>query len=202
MKNYEQESKMKRFFIGFIFISVVIGFSGCSTMQENARYSQMAKEHDFEYYFPSPAFSVQFDNPEEAYDYVRAAQAKFSSVSGKNLGKVLAAKLTGSGISADSVLLTCILYANSANNSIDLTAPGISVENEVRRAASSIVRFIIFYGDRGIHMMDFYLGSGYGYPPGYGQFSEIEAGGAVYKLEYPTGWNTDQAFKYLRKEIN
>jgi hypothetical protein len=103
-------------------VIAVLCLCGCASTQGGVNYTSLAKEHEFSYFFPKPAFVHTFATIEEAFDYVKTAQAKFSVTSGKPLAKGLAAKLIGPPVTGEQpVTVACILSAQRADSSnIDL----------------------------------------------------------------------------------
>jgi hypothetical protein len=192
---------MKRLLKTF-FAILVLGTIGCASVGRDKYYADLAKDHDFEYYFPSSNFNRTFSTIEEAYDFVKTAQAKFSKSVNKPLAKGLAAKLLGPSVEQDKpVSIGCFMLANSGSN-IDLTKIDKPLESILSESNSVIVIFLVFYQDRGISIPSYYLKEGYVYTSGNEQISSFTAFRNTYKAEYPVGWGTEKAFSYLRKEIN
>jgi len=57
------------FAIGFLCLC------GCTSIKDTLYYSKLASERDFSYFFPSPNFTRYFATLDDAYDYIRTAQA-------------------------------------------------------------------------------------------------------------------------------
>jgi hypothetical protein len=185
--------------LGIVLAVMVLGTSGCASTQY---YANLAKEHDFEYYFPAHSFNRTFSSVEEAYDFVKAAQAKFAGSVNKSLAKGLAAKLTGPTVERDEpVSIGCYMSAYGGSD-IDLSTIEEPLELVLRNANSAIVVFLIFYEDRGVSIPSYYLKPGYVYTSGNSQVQSFRSFGNRYEAQYPIGWNTEKAFSYLRKEIN
>jgi hypothetical protein len=184
---------------GAFFIILALGTSGCASIERDKHYADLAKEHEFEYYFPSSNFSRTFSTIEDAYDFVKTAQAKFSRSVNKQLAKGLAAKLIGPSVERDKpVSIGCFMQASNINLS-EIDKP---LEFVLREANSASIVFLVFYQDRGVSIPSYYLKQGYVYVSGNSQISSFRSFGNDYKAEYPVGWNTEKAFSYLRKEVD
>jgi hypothetical protein len=185
--------------LGIVLAVLVLGISGCASTQ---RYAELAKEHDFAYYFPSNSSYRSFSSVEEAYDFVKTAQAKFTGTVNKSLAKGLAAKLTGPAVARDEPVSIGYYVSAYDGSNIDLSKIEEPLENVLRNASSATVVFLVFYGDRGVSIPSFYLKQGYVYTTGNSQIQSFRAFGNSYEAQYPIGWNTEKAFSYLREEIN
>jgi hypothetical protein len=187
---------------GILFVALVIGASGCASIGQDKYYVDLAKEHEFEYFFPSANFNRFFSTIEDAYDFVKTAQAKFSTSVNKPLAKGLAAKLIGPSVERDKpVSVGCLMQASS-ESSINLAKIDKPLELVLREATSASVIFLVFYQDRGVSIPSYYLKDGYVYTAGNAQPSSFRSFGNDYKAEYPVGWGTEKAFGYLKKELN
>ncbi|MDR0997924.1 MAG: hypothetical protein LBL70_02565 [Treponema sp.] len=185
--------------LGIVLAVLVLGTSGCASTQY---YANLAKEHDFEYYFPAHSFRRTFSSVEEAYDFVKTAQAKFTSSVDKSLAKGLVAKLTGPAPEQDKpVSIGCFMQANTGS-SIDLSKIEEPLELVLRNANSATIVFLVFYGDRGVSIPSYYLKQGFVYTSGNSQIQSFRSFGNRYEAQYPIGWTTEKAFRYLRKEID
>jgi hypothetical protein len=164
----------------------------------------MAKEQTFDYFFPKPSFYRSFATIEDAYDYIKTAQLKFSSAAGKPRVKGLGAKLIGPPPASGEqpVTVVCYLLASTANSSIDLSDTSRPMEETIKRAISALQVFMVFYEDRGISLPNYYLNSKYQYTSGNAQPQQFKFKDITYDTDYPIGWDTEKAFSYLRKEIN
>lgn len=188
--------------VGSFLVLLVLGTTGCASIGRNKYYADLAKAQDFEYFFPSSNFNRTFSTIEEAYDYVKTAQAKFSKSVDKPLAKGLAAKLTGPSVEQDKpVFVGCFMQASSAS-AIDLTKIDKPLEVVLRDATSAAVIFLVFYQDRGVSIPSYYLQSGYVFISGNAQISSFRSHGNSYEAEYPVGWGTEKAFSYLQQEID
>ncbi|MDR2211995.1 MAG: hypothetical protein LBO65_11115 [Spirochaetaceae bacterium] len=180
----------------------VITLFGCASLKRDKYYADMARENSFADYFPSHSFRKSFSTIEEAYDYINAALAKFSQVSGKPAAKGLAARLTGPAVQTDQpVALGCFMEASGRQTSIDLVNSNKSLDTNIREAISATLVFLIFYEDRGVSISRFYLQQGWQYVSN-AQYEEFNTYGNSYTAEYPAGWGTEKAFAYLKKEID
>lgn len=192
---------MKRLW-GTFFVVLVLGTAGCASIGRDKYYAGLAEEHEFGYYFPSSNFNRTFSTVEEAYDFVKTAQAKFAKSVNKPLAKGLAAKLIGPSVERDKpVSIGCFMRANSGSN-IDLTKIDEPLELVLSEARSALVVFLIFYQDRGVSIPSYYLKEGYVYTAGNAQIGSFRSFGNSYEAEYPLGWGTEKAFGYLRKELD
>jgi len=185
-------------------VIAVFAFSlaGCAAIQSDVRYSGLAKEQDFNYFFPSHSFTRTFADTEEAYDYVRTAQAKFSTSSGKSRAGGLAGKLSGPPVSGEQpVTVYCFMSAEDDKEVIDLDKIDKPLEVVMRNAIFAGVVFLAFYEDRQVSVSSFYLPSNYRFR-GNPQYSSYKFNDNTYSAEYPPNWSAAGAFSYLRKEID
>jgi hypothetical protein len=188
--------------LGIFFAILALGIIGCASLERDKYYAGLAEEHDFEYYFPSSNFNRTFSTPEEAYDFVKTAQAKFAKSVNKPLAKGLAARLTGPAVEQDQpVSIGCFMLASSGSN-IDLTKIDKPLEAVLRESNSAAVVFLVFYQDRGVSIPSYYLKEGYVFTSGNAQISSFRSFGNTYEAEYSIGWGTEKAFSYLKKEID
>jgi hypothetical protein len=188
---------------GIVLLHVIMfGFTACASISNDIKYANLAAEHEFSYFFPSPDFTYGFSTIDEAYDFVYTAGVKFSKSTGKSSEKGLAAKLTGPAIQADnSVFVVGYIRASSANRDIDLSNIDKSLETVLREAVSATLVFLVFYNDRAVSISDFHLADGWTYSSN----SQIKVFGYrdnEYEAAYPIGWGREKAFRYLRGEIN
>ncbi|MCL2129809.1 MAG: hypothetical protein FWH35_05590, partial [Treponema sp.] len=184
-------------------LMLVFSFFGCASIQTDNYYANLVKEQEFSYYFPSYSFSRSFATTEEAYDYVRAAKAKFASASGKPLTKGLNSKLIGPAISGSQpVTVICTLHAQTRNEAYNLSETEEPLESLVRKAVSSVVLMFVFNEDRAVSLPSYYLQKGYVYSSANQQISSFTIGENGYTTEYPVAWTVEKAFGYLRKETN
>jgi hypothetical protein len=186
-----------------LLIIAVLCLCGCAS-QGGTDYASKAKEQEFSYFFPQPFFVRSFATLEEAYDYIKTAQVKFASAAGKPRVKGLVGKLIGPPVSGENpVTVFCGLNAQDAKSaSIDLTDTSKPMEESIKKAISSLEIFMVFYGDRGIVIPNFFLDSGYQYSSGNTQFQQFSFNNNTYDTDYPVGWNIEKGFGFLRKEIN
>lgn len=195
-----------------LIIAVLCLLCGCAVFQgvfqsgDKTDYKSKAQEHEFSYFFPKSSFTRSFATLEDAYDYVRTAQAKFAGTAGKPRAKGLTGKLIGSPPSPESsrqpVTVACELAAAIPGNNIDLTDTSAPMEEKIRKAISAVDLFMVFTKDRGILMQDFYLHSDYTFNDGNRQVGAFEYKKVIYQPNYPIGWNAEKAFSYLRGEID
>ena len=188
---------------GISILILVLSFFGCASIQSDNYYANLAKEKEFSYYFPSHSFSISFETTEEAYDYVRAAKAKFAASSGKPLTKGLNSKLIGPAISgSEPVTVICMLHAQTRTEAYDLSAIEEPLESVVHKAVSSVVLMFVFNEDRAVSLPSYYLQKGYVYSSANQQISSFTIGENAYSTEYPVAWSVEKAFGYLRKETD
>ena len=194
---------MKKLF-GIVLVVAVFCFYGCESMPDDSEYKVMANLNDFDYFFPSDYFTKTFATIDEAYEYVKSAQFKFASSSGKVKTSGLSAKLSGTPIKADQpVILNCrIVSQDKKSDVIDPSKTNQSMESIVRTAVSTHIIFLVFYDDREIALPAFYLQRGYKYTTGNQQIKTYRFNDNEYIAEYPVGWSTEKAFSYLKKEID
>ena len=191
---------MKKIII--IILVTVFFILGCATTGGGKNYTSLAKEHSFNDFFPMPSTTRTFATVDEAYDWVKTAEAKFQSSSGKNKAKGLAARLIGPEVTRDQpVTVWCILRAGNRNSAIDLSNIENPLEKEIYDAVSATVVFLVFYEGRGTSISNFHLKSGWKYTSN-SQIQSFTLDGNLYETDYPVGWATDKAFSYIRKEID
>jgi len=187
----------KLIFIGFI--AAIL--SSCVSTPAGKNYFTIAKEHTFDYYFPSAAATRTFSSLDEAYDYIKCAQIKLSYSADKNYAKGLIATLSGPEVVGDKpVTVTYFILAQNKDKSIDLSKIKDPLETVLREAISVSSVFMVFNSDRGISISDFLIKSGYRYSTN-AQYKDFKFNKNLYKTSYPIGWGIDNAFKYLNKEI-
>ncbi|MDR2313521.1 MAG: hypothetical protein LBE02_03220 [Spirochaetaceae bacterium] len=185
-----------------VFICLIFSLAGCASVQQNKYYADIADEHDFEYFFPSPSFNRAFPTIEEAYEFVNVAQIKFSKSVNKTAAKGLAAKLIGTAPKNDNpVSLVCFMRADGRNGFIDLSKIDQPLETVLKNSISASIVFLVFYQDRGVSISKFHLAQGYMYTSN-SQYSKFTYQGNTYNTDYPVGWGVEKAFGYLRKEID
>jgi hypothetical protein len=173
-------------------------------MERNLYYSNLAEQRDFSDLFPSSGFSQDFSTLDEAYDYINTATMKFSRVlSGKRRDKGLGAKLSGPLIKASlPVSVFYIIRAQDTKGAIDLSLEE-NKEKALRTSEAAYLFFIVFYNDRIISLSNFYLDPKYsGFSDGNAQIRKFRLSDKTYIADYPIGWDIDDAFLYLRGDIN
>jgi hypothetical protein len=194
---------MKGWYKPVLVCVLLAGFIGCSSIESNRKYASLAAEHEFNYFFPSSGFTRSFSTIEEAYDFARTADAKFSKSVNKPTAKGLAAKLTGPKLETEqAVFLVCYMGATNTNGDVDLSKIDKPLESVVRESPSATLVYLIFYNDRIVSISDFHLASGYVYSAGNSQIKQFGYEEKVYEADYPIGWGLEKAFGYLRGEIN
>ena len=183
----------KILFVFFCF--AVLIFSGCESF---AKYQELAREHEFAYFFPNAEQLLLFDTQDEAYDWVMTAQAKFaSSIGGKPLAKGVPGKLSGPEVVSDKpVTVCCFLTASSQSAMLDLDVDAAAMEKTLKDALSATIVFLVFYEDRGISLASYYLQNGWVFSSS-SQHSYFMLNDVRYTPEYPALWGTDKAFQYV-----
>jgi hypothetical protein len=181
-----------------------MGMLGCASVSRSAHYSNLAKEKSFDYFFPSSDFVKTFPTVDEAYEFVNAANVKFSqNVSSKRRDKGLAAKLQGPAVRESPVTLVCFIRASNTNGAIDLSVLGGELAATLQKAEDALLFFCVFHNDKAISLSNFYLDPKYaGYSNGNAQVRRFGLLGNTYEAEYPFGWGIEKAFSYLREELN
>jgi hypothetical protein len=167
------------------------------------RYADLAKEHDFEYFFPAADSAREFSTIDEAYEFVQTASAKFSqAVSNKNRNKGLGAKLFGPAITKAPVIVVYWIRASNGTSSIDLSNIDQPMDAVLRKTADAKLFFVVFHNDRAVSLSNYYLDPRYsGYSNGNAQIKEFGVAGNTYEAKYPFGWGVDKVFQYLKGEI-
>jgi hypothetical protein len=182
---------------------LIAALGGCATVGSGRHYAALAKEYPFEYFFPAPGVSRDFDTLGEAYEYVKTAQAKFAAAAAKPQVKGLAAKLSGPATEGDRpVTLNYFMSASNERGVVELSGGGRSLEETLRNEVSALVVFLVFYEGRGVSIPGYHLRDHYHYLEGNAHFPSFTFNGIEYAAEYPVNWNTETAFKYLGKEID
>jgi hypothetical protein len=181
-------------------LAFLLALTGCSSM----RYAGLAKEHDFEYFFPASDVNRDFSTIDEAYEFIRTASVKFSqAVSNKNRNKGLGAKLFGPAITKAPVTVIYLVRASNGNGSIDLSKIDQPMDAVLWNADDAKLFFVVFYNDRAVSLSNFYLDPRYsGYSDGNSQVKTFGLSGNTYEAKYPFGWGVDKAFQYLKGEID
>jgi len=183
-------------------LSIFIVFTSCTSIQDSKRYNDIATNNSFSYFFPSASSIRSFSTIEEASEFINAAEIKLGKTTGKNIAKGLAAKLIGPNVKDDNVVnVAYFLTASNTTSYIDITKLTETLEKELSNAISVTAVFLVFYEDRGVSISKFYLQTNYVYRSN-SQYEEFQYKGNTYKTEYPVGWGTNNAIKYLKKEIN
>jgi hypothetical protein len=198
---YKEEFDMRN---TIVLLAFLLALTGCSSMARNMYYADLAKEHDFEYFFPASDVAREFSTIDEAYEFVQTASTKFSqAVSNKNRNKGLGAKLFGPAITKAPVTVIYWVRASDNNGSIDLSKIDQPMDTVLRNAEDALLFFIIFYNDRAVSLSNFYLDPKYsGYSNGNSQVKEFTLSGNTYETQYPVGWGMDKVFLYLKGEID
>jgi hypothetical protein len=187
-----------------ILLACLLALTGCSSMARSIHYADLAKEHDFAYFFPKSDSGRRFSTIDEAYDFVQTASIKFAkAVSNKNRNKGLGAKLFGPAITEAPVTVIYMVRASDMNGAIDLSKIDKPMDTVLRSAEDALLFFAIFYNDRAVSLSNYYLDPKYsGYTNGNAQVKEFGIAGNTYETQYPVGWGVDKVFQYLKGEID
>jgi hypothetical protein len=188
---------MKKLLFALFIGTTALFVISCASFHEGKSYNELSKNEVFSYYFPKSNVSMQFDNIDEAYDYINTARAKLSMSVNKSRAKGLAAKLIGPSINKD-IRITVAYFVTADSN--DLSKENEGLESILRKAISVSNVFLVFYREKATVISDFYLASGYQYQNN-SQYETFTFGGSQYETNYPIGWGIDNAFKYLNNEI-
>ena len=182
---------------------IIFWMSGCVSSSRNAHYGKLAKERPFESFFPSSDFHMEFSSIDEAYEYVKTADLKFSqAVSSKRRPKGLAARLKGPIVGNAPVSLFCLIRASMQKGVIDLSKINTDIPTALRQADEALLFFIIYHNRRIVSLSNYYLDSKYsGYANGNTQAKGFIIGDNKYEADYPVGWGIEKSFQYLRGEI-
>jgi len=187
----------------FLLIAIAAAsLAGCASLEDGLHYAELAEQHGFEYYFPSPSFTRTFASLDEASEFINTAQAKFASSTMKKSAKGLSAKLSGPGMDGyKQVTMVCILTASTTKDPIDLTKATEPLEGVLKGAVSATCIFLVFSDGRGAAVTRFYLKDGYQYSSN-SQYKGFTVKGEPFTAEYPVGWGVKKAVQYLKKEID
>lgn len=187
---------MKRLMVLIIFVSF---FMGCASVQEEKKYADLAKDHNFAYYFNSPSELREFSTIDEAYEYINTVQYVLKKSINKKRQQGLSAKLYGPVVNSNMpVVVVYFVNASNANGNIDFSKKADSLESSLRNAISVSNVFLVFNKDKGVSISDFYLQDDYQYSSN-SQYKDFGFKGNTYKTDYPVGWNIEKAFQYLRE---
>jgi len=203
-KDSKLEVNMKFVKYAVTILLIIFWMSGCASNSQNAHYGKLAKERSFEHFFPSSDFHMEFSSIDEAYEYVKTADLKFSqTVSNKQRPKGLAARLKGPFLGNAPVLLYCIIRASKESGAVDLSKINNDLPTALRRADEAVLFFVIYHNDRIVSLSNYYLDRKYsGYGNGNTQVKTFFIGDNKYETDYPVGWGIDKSFQYLRRKID
>jgi hypothetical protein len=187
---------MKKALFALFISTTALCVISCASFREGKNYAELSKSEAFGHYFPKSSVSLQFDTIDEAYDFINTARAKLSMSVNKYRAKGLAAKLVGPSVNKD-MKITVAYFVTADSNDLSKETEGL--EDILNSAISVSNVFLVFYGEKGTAISDFYLKSGYQYNNN-AQYETFSFGGSQYKTDYPVGWGIDSAFKYLNNE--
>jgi hypothetical protein len=192
-------------FCGMLAVLAGFALTGCASLSGGGGgYNELAKAHDFDYFFPASDFEKTFSTIEGAYEFVKTASLKFQeNVGDKRRDKGLAARLVGPAVSKAPVTVLCWTRASNSSGSIDFQKTEEPMDTVLRKAESVLLFFVVFYDGRAVSLSNFYLDRRYdGYSDGNEQVKKFGLYGDTYEADYPIGWTIERAFSYLRKEIS
>jgi len=199
-------------YVGAI-LFIVFCMTGCASTSQSAHYGELAKEHPFEYFFPSSDFVRTFSTIDEAYDYINMAERKFAqtlhiprtTAKGNLVAKLYGPKPEG----ARDITVIGWIRAEKGfpkNEMIDLSNITDPLETvlEQRTITFAFLTFCIFYRDRAVSIPNYYLDSRYngGFSDGNTHIQNYIIKGISYETNYPVGWHIKESFQYLRGEID
>ena len=173
----------------------------CQSDPKAVQLRDLAKGQSFDYYFPKASSSRTFSSLDQAYDFIREAQAKIELSTNKSSVQGLTGRLIGPAMDlGEQIRVVYFLRASTVSTPIDLRNATTELEADLRSAIAVTSVFLVFYGDRAISISDFFLQNGYHYDSNT-QYEKFTLDGKPYQVSYSIGWGTEQGFKYLRKEV-
>jgi hypothetical protein len=185
----------------FVVLTVLV-FGSCTSMQNQIKYENVAKQNEFDKYFPSASGEFTFSNSDEAYDYINEALAKFAQTSGKRRAKGLAATLTGPAIRLGQAQTKVVYFINMFGGDGNNVLTGKENKEELQGLAKSTVgsytAFLVFYKGKAVVITCYFLKEGYVFNNNSFQTNFKYASGD-YKADYPIGWTAEKAFAYLNE---
>lgn len=158
------------------------------------------EDKDFSFFFPTDNQMRIFNTLDEAYLYVSTAQKSLRSACGKNLAKGLTAKLEGPRVE-NPLPVTVGYFIEAWDTRARLNTQNLSaaLEGELKKAISVNVYFLIFYGDRGVAVSNYFLKEGYVYNSN-NFYESFYHNNLSFSASYPAGWNLKKGISYLRGE--
>jgi len=183
---------------------------GCASISRNKHFEKLAKEHPFEYFFPSSYFEHTFSTIDEAYEYINMADKKFAQtlhIPRTSAKGNLAAKLYGPIQKGAPVIVIGWIHADKGfpkNEMINLSEISEPLETVLKRKTITyaFLVFHVFYRDRAISIPNYYLDLRYdGFSDGNAQIKKFIINGISYEADYQIGWHIEKSFQYLRGEI-
>jgi len=175
--------------------------TGCTSSPEDQRYNADAFGHDFGFFFHSREDVHTFMTLSEANDFIRAAQLKLPGSIGKASIQGLAARLIGSSLTDSSaVTVVHIFTASNPSSPIELGEIDEKLKVQLQQAPSVGSVFLVFFNERGVSISDFYLDHQYRYASN-SQYKSFTFRHNNYATDYAGGWRTDQAIRYLNREL-
>lgn len=206
MRNTKYLSPLLKKTCGIMLFAALFALSAAGAMAEGGKdYTALAKEKSFESIFPRASQSYYFASLEEAYDFINTAKARFTLSTGKQRGKGLSAKLSGSPVTGQKPVTVCYFFEaydwNKKDFSIDLSKINQPLEKVLKDATGALLTFMVFYGDRAVSLPTYYVSSGWQYNSST-QPDSFHYNSKKYDATYPVGWSIEKAFSYLKKEIN
>lgn len=174
----------------------------CQSMDKNVALADMAKSKSFEYFFPGASEVRSFTTLEEANHFIGAARIKLAKSINKEATKGLAARLEGPHVEdSKPVVVVQILNAGTVSGVMDLRNSKDDLQQKLLDAITVSSVYLVFYRDRGISISDFYVASDFHYTSN-AQYKAFNFRKNKYVADYPIGWDRQQAFEYLNKEMD
>ena len=191
--------------LGLLLVTVVLSLSSCASTGSDKNYPALAREQSFDYFFSSPSKTLSFATIDEAYDWVKTAEAKFRASSGKRKAQGLSATLIGPAlISVQPVTVYYFMHARNHIGYMNLSEIDGPQEEVIRGSRAAVLVFLVFYGDRSAAISNIHQQSGVLYDSN-SWYKFFTYNNTRYDAEYRASWATrgaDKAFSYLRKEID
>jgi hypothetical protein len=188
---------MKMFFVFFVLVPFL--FCNCASISEQMNYEKEARQHEFEYYFPSISGERVFADLDLAYAYMNEAIAKFDQISGKTKAKGGGAILNGPPQSDQSVRIVYFMNAFGQSGQSTLTATTTNVQQELRASIGTVLVFLIFVGDKSGCQSCYYLKDGYVFSNN-SYATAFNAYGNKYTADYRVGWTLKNVYEYLKAQ--
>ena len=193
------QSKGKNMKLPFLFVlSFLLLFCTFPSLSAQSNYAKEARQHEFEYYFPAISGERAFDNLDAAFTYMNEAMAKFNQVSGKQRAKGGGGTLTGPVQNIRNVRIQYSIKPYGKDGmpiALDKTA---DIQKEIKNNVMAELVFLIFTNKKSACVTSYYLKSGYRFATNFKQ-SQFTAYNVKYTADYPSGWNVNKVYDYLKE---